>query len=363
MRNSVEGGQPPIENINSDKSPGISRRALFKGGAATIGALIAWYTGRRYLPKAVQIGQGMSEVARSHAASHEKFIEDNLHIVGTELEREANTFKVLRIYMQGTETGHRTNVAAHVFDQRVSAVNITPISSLYREELLHTTEQEMLIGPVTYLSGQYHRDDEQAGVNVGFQLPVTDSNRNHFGPLEVVDRFPGRGEDLNTASGGLAIIDGYLHVVNKQELNDALRRGDPGMQMVYYIDEQNAEKVLNETWQHFSLPGPLKEAFDTTLPIGNTTYWWSAYVQTENSDGTWADSIIVADDKDAMCPIWFIAKLAQGLSETGRYKIALADAGNGSTVLGKDNNGQFANGVNEFDTHLTPAAITITPRQ
>jgi len=361
MSRSPEGYSPPLENTSDNPQGGISRRGFIKF-AGLAGAGIAATVAGRKLNKS-PIAQGMREVAESHLESRTEYQSDTLEIVRTEIEHRTRTFRVLRAFIKGSESGHTTNLALHILDPENAFVEISPNPTLYREDLLSNQDTEGLVGSVTYLSGHYHRDDPNAGENIGFQLPVIDNEHTSYGPQEVVDRFPGYGEDINRASGGITIQEGSLVIVDKHGLQEALNQGDPTMQMVYYLDEQNVDQTLNQTWQHFSLPGPTKKLFDTTLPIGNTTYWWSAYVQAENEDGSWTTAIIVADDKDEMCPIWYIAKIAQEISATGRYKIALADAGNGSTVLGKDADGTFANGVNGFDTHLAPAAITIKPKQ
>lgn len=360
MSRSPEGYSPPPENTAEKRDDGITRRDFLQYAGITTAAAAAGIAAKN-VGKILPIAQGMREVAESHLESRKNYEHDTLSIVKTELEREAQSYRVLRVFVKGSESGHTTNLALHILDQNNAQAEISPNPTLHREELLSEQEPEILIGSVTYLSGSYHRDDLNAGENIGFQLPVIDSDNTSYGPQKIVDRFPGYGEEINRASGGITIQNGSIKIVDKASLQAALEQSTPSMQMVYYVDEQNIEQVLNQTWQHFSLPGPAKKLFDTTLPIGNTTYWWSAYVQVENSDGSWTTTIIVADDKKEMCPIWYIAKLAEALSSTGRFKIALADAGNGSTVLGKDENGTFANGVNGFDTHLTPATINIRP--
>lgn len=105
----------------------------------------------------------------------------------------------------------------------------------------------------------------------------------------------------------------------------------------------------SQQWHHFG----------KQTEIGNTTYWWGGYVSYQEQ-GKEKVGYIVADEE--MAPLRHMTKLAEELSDNKQYKLALSDAANGSSALVKSEKlaeKEVAYGHNEFDTHLTPAAILV----
>ncbi|MFH1601475.1 MAG: hypothetical protein ABIB61_00780 [Candidatus Shapirobacteria bacterium] len=336
---------------SSNFSTKISRRKFLAGVGATAGvAMIDSLTNQRFSKAAGSKVAGALEVSRSLRESAADYRLDEVSISQQEEVLSEPSFQIERLLVKVKGENRDFEAVLATFNPQAQA-SIEKTEDFRRESLL-AAKQPRLVGPVGYLQGDYHRDavvSEQER-RVSLKLAGRDSRGENYGENEIVDRFPGLRPEINSASGGL-IIDqqGKVRLGNKKELIQAQSEGRPFLQMVYYLDNQNQEQVLSQKWHHFG-----KE-----LEIGNTSYFFGAYVEYVK-EGAWRSGYVVFD-KD-MVPIRHLVKLVEGLSETSDFRLALADAGNGSSLLvssDKLEESKAAYGVNEFNTHYSPLGVVI----
>jgi len=215
--------------------------------------------------------------------------------------------------------------------------------------LLQISRTGMLIAPIGYKEGAYYRFKNSRGNStVRLMYPALTTNGLKLGSNEIVDRFPGLGEDLNRASGGYYINNGSLKLTDKNGLQTAKDMNIPFAQMVYYMDQDNSDIILNATWS---------KSFDADVKIGDTAYYWSLYGQVINKLGI--NETFILTSADNMVPISHMIQLVQAYSIDGNFKAVLSDGGNGSSIVYRtsDDPKLGAIGVNGFDTHLSPMAL------
>jgi len=217
-----------------------------------------------------------------------------------------------------------------------------------REILIETIQSPVFLGPIGNVTGDYDRNLIDPGVNLNTLFPSRVSSGQRFGPQRLVDRFPGFGDDVNKASGGIVIRNGVLNIVNRDGLVTEVATGsDPFFQSVYYFDESNTPRVLKESWQVH------KQKF----VIGNTHFFYAAYFQIKL--GREPVSGFIVNDKSTMALSNFIRTVAS-MSDGGSYKIALVDGGNGSSAFIRCTDNQVkVFGRNGSDDHLIPFTVKV----
>lgn len=334
-------------------SKSVTRREFlsFVFGAGTA-VLLDSLTGHP-IAKAASFGidkfAGAIEVAQSKALSTESYLGVRPKLVEISEIYLGKTYSVQRRhYDAGRDVPStiRTFSLVAVNMLRNASSQIVTVPDCMRERLAQKKSGEFISGPIGYVSGDYHRSlYKKDSVGIVSDLPIQTSNHIHLGPNVIVERFPGLDENINDASGGVYIEEGKLKIARRELLATKAKEGHPFAQLVYYIDNYNEELVLQQTWSHWG----------TKTHIRDTAYYWGAYVNYQ-SNGKPCTSYIVADKE--MIPIEFLVNAAKELGEDRHYQLALADAGNGSSILCKRQSGELtAYGINGLETHLVPASI------
>ncbi|MBN1162758.1 hypothetical protein JXA34_03380 [Patescibacteria group bacterium] len=344
----------------SEEKKEMSRREFIRlslgalgalGTAATVGALVKELGDEKKRKKYVSKVIGVSEVGRSFIESHRSYETDRVEIVQEEALRETELYSISRLTVNVEGSGKPFHPVKVTFNGTYQA-HLAEVPSTYKRDLLNSensgNSENLLVCPTTYVVGRYHYDELEGG-----ETPILDTGLTTmvslgitFGPAAVEDRFPGLSPEINEASGGIALVDNKLRLCNKTELIRYKAQKTPHMQMVFYVDQDNETYLLKEKWRHF--------AFEAE--IGNTSYYWGAYYEIPTKTGTETGFIVVDQE---MVPLTNLVKTVKAMSETGEYKFVLVDAGNGSSILGKEGNEEFAYGANEFETHLSPVTLII----
>ena len=284
-----------------------------------------------------------SAVLTAEQSMQPKYVEDVLN--GAELETTP-LYSVSELDVLRSDGTTVSLVKTEV--QNYDTFNIRIPSGRPEDILRAYPDNYIVVGPTGYKTGDYYRKNLSMGHPVvDFSTPAMTTNGEWLGPSDIVDRFPGLSQDINNASGGYYIDKvGNFVITDKAGLETAKSMHIPFAQLVYYIDNVNKDLVLNQTWTN---------KFKQNVRIGDTTYYWSMYVQVPNGAGV---RTLILTCQDKMVPISNMIEVVEKLSPNGQYKIALADGGNGSTVLTNNN----AYGVNGYNTHLTPMAPVFIPK-
>jgi hypothetical protein len=275
--------------------------------------------------------EGALELKTSFSLSNKEHSANKIEIVGSEPLLREDHFFAERLSIRVEGNGQNFKPALFVFNKETQYA-IKELPDNRRESLLNEIGP-LLSGPVGYVKGDYRRADGE-GKKVEFASAVT-------------DRFPGFSESLNEASGGIRIRNGQMEIVGKSGLLTAQAEKDPFVSLLFYLDEKSKDQFLSAKWQHFG-----KE-----FSIGDTAYNWGAYIEYQRG-GEKVTGFIVNDKE--MTPISDFVKVVEALSDDGNFKMALADAGNGSSMIGKGSDGhKFAFGVGGDNTHFVPATVEI----
>lgn len=324
--------------------------AGFLVGAGTTFPIVDEITGHKISKTIEETAGGASDYATSAALTEKQQLVPVgvSHIEGEEVIEENEIFTNSALTVE-LDNGEKVTLKKLTVGPKANAYNIN-LKKKRPELLAYAYNGDIVVGPGGTKLGKYHRYGlKPNGISdVSLEYPARSSRGKEYGPSDIVDRFPGLGEDLNNASGGYYIENGKFVITDKKGLEVAKAFNIQFAQLVYYIDDANKDLVLEQTWSN---------KFGQDVAIGDTSYYWSMYAQVPNGRGG-VDTFILTSE--TMVPISQMVETVRLLSPTGEFKIALADGGNGSSVITKSSNGVSANGVNKFDTHLTPMTLVFT---
>ena len=205
-------------------------------------------------------------------------------------------------------------------------------------EKLNDCQNFCLVLPLGYLNDQTISNPE-------FLYPTKTNDGRFVSPNHLIkDRFVGKNSEINLASGGLYIDkNGKIQLVNKDDLNSAMNSNVGFAQMVYYLNQNNKDQILQEHWEHFG----------TETVIGNTEYMWSAYLQNDKTTSFMTTSM------DDNIPLSAFVEVAN-LMNKGDFEMVLTDSGYGGGLFYKENDESETFGTSLDDMyHPAPAVMVV----